>query len=381
MLVLRGENLKRNSFFKLPDPFVVVTADGTQTHTSLPDKSTINPYWNAECALFVNSPSRITVQVFDQKRFSKDSDGRLGVASFLVKDVFESIETLTTAQSKQLKVQLKEGVHGEGARGTITMVVAAVPSKIVGGAATPVSDTAIVETRTEVADGTGPATPTDPTTATPNLHRDELGWLPPGWERRLDAQGRAFYIDHNTRTTTWVRPPTHLPASEIEAEQRAMLEEQRRSHEERSLPGQEPSDPTFRSAILRQQQQLAQGTALDLPPGWERRIAPNGQYYYIDHNTQRTTWIRPTPAPAYSAAAAQEHFQKIYEASVAQLGELPNGWEMRMHSNNQIYFVDHNTHSTTWDGNAMQSIINNVVYIPNPNSFICRSSITKLRGC
>lgn len=30
--------------------------------------------------------------------------------------------------------------------------------------------------------------------------------LPPGWEERTDAKGRVFYVDHNTRTTTWTRP-------------------------------------------------------------------------------------------------------------------------------------------------------------------------------
>lgn len=30
--------------------------------------------------------------------------------------------------------------------------------------------------------------------------------LPPGWEEKIDQFGRVFYIDHNTRTTTWNRP-------------------------------------------------------------------------------------------------------------------------------------------------------------------------------
>ena len=31
--------------------------------------------------------------------------------------------------------------------------------------------------------------------------------LPPGWEARLDPRtGSVFYIDHNTRTTTWTHP-------------------------------------------------------------------------------------------------------------------------------------------------------------------------------
>ncbi|XP_024545394.1 probable phosphoinositide phosphatase SAC9 isoform X1 [Selaginella moellendorffii] len=37
--------------------------------------------------------------------------------------------------------------------------------------------------------------------------RVSLGPLPPGWEKRKDAvTGQVFYIDHNTRTTTWDHP-------------------------------------------------------------------------------------------------------------------------------------------------------------------------------
>ena len=38
--------------------------------------------------------------------------------------------------------------------------------------------------------------------------------LPSGWTRGVDqGSGRTFYIDHNSRTTSWVRPevsPTNL---------------------------------------------------------------------------------------------------------------------------------------------------------------------------
>lgn len=30
------------------------------------------------------------------------------------------------------------------------------------------------------------------------------------WESRLDPSGRPYYVDHNTRTTTWQRPSTNL---------------------------------------------------------------------------------------------------------------------------------------------------------------------------
>ena len=42
---------------------------------------------------------------------------------------------------------------------------------------------------------------------------DQQGRLPPGWERRVDNLGRTYYVDHNTRTTTWNRPSyIHSPS-------------------------------------------------------------------------------------------------------------------------------------------------------------------------
>lgn len=30
------------------------------------------------------------------------------------------------------------------------------------------------------------------------------------WERRVDNRGRVYYVDHNSRTTTWQRPTTDI---------------------------------------------------------------------------------------------------------------------------------------------------------------------------
>lgn len=42
-----------------------------------------------------------------------------------------------------------------------------------------------------------------PLTESSNVPED---CLPAGWERREDDLGRTYYVDHNTRTTTWTRP-------------------------------------------------------------------------------------------------------------------------------------------------------------------------------
>lgn len=36
-------------------------------------------------------------------------------------------------------------------------------------------------------------------------HKVAQSFLPPGWEMRIAPNGRPFFIDHNTKTTTWVR--------------------------------------------------------------------------------------------------------------------------------------------------------------------------------
>ncbi|KAH9972248.1 hypothetical protein BGW80DRAFT_1459873 [Lactifluus volemus] len=62
-----------------------------------------------------------------------------------------------------------------------------------------------------------------------------------------------------------------------------------------------------------------------LPPGWETRRTPQGLIYYVDHNTRSTSWTHPT----------------IIEG-------LPPGWDVRRTQGGRIYYVDHNTRSTTF---------------------------------
>ncbi|KAG1052535.1 hypothetical protein G6F46_000234 [Rhizopus delemar] len=51
-----------------------------------------------------------------------------------------------------------------------------------------------------------------------------------------------------------------------------------------------------------------------LPPGWEARQAPNGQYYFINHNTQTTTWEDP------------RQNNRGYPAPPPQYGGYPQGY-------------------------------------------------------
>jgi len=99
------------------------------------------------------------------------------------------------------------------------------------------------------------------------------GSLPSGWERRLNPDGRVYYVDHNTQTTSWVNPNK-------------------------------------------------------LSPGWERRVNTAGREYFVDHNTRTTSWNAPMH-------------------QLDDTIDLP-GWELRRTPAGVNYFVDHNTKTTTF---------------------------------
>ncbi|XP_057685041.1 itchy E3 ubiquitin protein ligase b [Corythoichthys intestinalis] len=151
------------------------------------------------------------------------------------------------------------------------------------------------------------------------------GPLPPGWEQRVDQNGRLYFVDHVEKRTTWERP--------------------------------EP-----------------------LPPGWERRADQMGRVYFVDHITRTTTWQRPTMETVRNyeqwqhqrsqlQGAMQQFNQRFIiggqdQAAAAQnkeydpLGPLPNGWEKRTDSNGRVYFVHHPTRSTQWEDPRSQGLLN-----------------------
>jgi hypothetical protein len=65
---------------------------------------------------------------------------------------------------------------------------------------------------------------------------DSQGRLPAGWERREDNLGRIYYVDHNTRSTTWRRPNAHYNEREQRSQMEANMQKERRAPQDRMLP-------------------------------------------------------------------------------------------------------------------------------------------------
>ncbi|XP_072571537.1 itchy E3 ubiquitin protein ligase a isoform X2 [Paramormyrops kingsleyae] len=149
--------------------------------------------------------------------------------------------------------------------------------------------------------------------------------LPPGWEQRVDQNGRVYFVDHIEKRTTWDRP--------------------------------EP-----------------------LPTGWERRVDPMGRIYYVDHITRTTTWQRPTVESVRNyeewqlqrsqlQGAMQQFNQRfifglqdqipaLQNKEFDPLGPLPHGWEKRTDTNGRVYFVHHPTRTTQWEDPRTQGLLN-----------------------
>lgn len=46
------------------------------------------------------------------------------------------------------------------------------------------------------------------TVPVPEQEEDALGALPAGWEKRVQPDGRVYFVNHKNRTTQWEDPRT-----------------------------------------------------------------------------------------------------------------------------------------------------------------------------
>ncbi|KAI5611356.1 E3 ubiquitin-protein ligase NEDD4 [Silurus asotus] len=134
-------------------------------------------------------------------------------------------------------------------------------------------------------------------------HFDFSGSMPMGWEVRSAPNGRPFFIDHNTKSTTWEDPRLRIPVH------------------------------------MRKQGSLDPSDLGPLPPGWEERVHSDGRIFYIDHNTKTTQWEDPRlqnsaitgPAVPYSRDYKQKY--EYFRKKLKKPGDIPNRFEMSVRRN------------------------------------------------
>jgi atrophin-1 interacting protein 5 (WW domain-containing E3 ubiquitin protein ligase 1) len=164
--------------------------------------------------------------------------------------------------------------------------------------------------------------------------------LPSGWERRFDSKNRPYYVDHNSRTTTWQRPTVNSVANyqNWQTQREQNQDEQYSNLKNRHLfPSQANSSQLQQNQ--QQNQQAANGlnklnsTADDsnrLPEGWEQRFDIHNKPYFVNHKNHTTQWEDP-------------------RTQGSEVSMLADGWEMRYTEKGQRFFIDHNTKRTTFE--------------------------------
>ncbi|RMZ30951.1 hypothetical protein D0859_04941 [Hortaea werneckii] len=404
--IIAADGLYKRDVFRFPDPFAVATINGEQTKTTGVIKKTLNPYWNESFDMRVTEESILAVQIFDQKKFKKRDQGFLGVVNvrigsvvdldaggdeMLTRDLRKSSDNLVV--NGKLILNLSTNLRAPIPNGGSTNNRPSVSSAGANGASTPAaaqSNASLQPERPTSNTNSANASRQNTNSNVPSTNgatgsrradgsgfsafEDAQGRLPPGWERREDNLGRTYYVDHNSRQTTWIRPSSNFNAGEQRAQMQQQQNVERERHQQRVLPEDRtgansptlsdrqgsPSQTPSAANQANAAQMVATGATTagtgELPAGWEQRHTPEGRAYFVDHNTRTTTWVDPRRQQyirMYGQNATGN--STIQQQPVSQLGPLPSGWEMRLTNTARVYFVDHNTKTTTWDDPRLPS--------------------------
>lgn len=351
LTVLCAKNIAKKDFFRLPDPFVKISVDGSgQCHSTDTCKNTLDPKWNQHYDLYVGHKDSITISVWNHKKIhKKQGAGFLGCVRILS----NAIHQLKDTGFQRLDLQRQSSDDTETVRGQI---VISLISRDRGGSGPTVADPT----------GISHAIPYDPNE------------LPDGWEERRSASGRVHYVNHVTRTTQWDRPTR--PASETDCSRPVSLlsppdssaqsqpstpdsscREPANSSNSSNNTSPHISTPTIttssttsgynnrvgctathqfvRRRSTRHRNYLSRAQlhdAVELPDGYEQRTTQQGQIYFLHTRTGVSTWHDPrVPREATHLELREE-----------DLGPLLDGWEVRRTSSGRVYFVDH-VHRTT----------------------------------
>jgi E3 ubiquitin-protein ligase NEDD4 len=108
---------------------------------------------------------------------------------------------------------------------------------------------------------TTPSAPLNTTSTSPTKSKfhfeDAQGPLPSGWEWGEYQWGKRYYVDHNTKTTTWDRPKVDLHTASVPTEATTLVSTE------------PPSTP--------------------MSPGWGESVSTGAQDYFSKQNSLGTT--------------------------------------------------------------------------------------------
>ncbi|XP_028399184.1 E3 ubiquitin-protein ligase NEDD4-like [Dendronephthya gigantea] len=360
--VLQASDLAKKDIFGLSDPYCRIVQknfDDTVIYHVRTDtiKKTLNPEWNEVFDLSVDQTThKLSFEVFDENRLTRDDFlGRVDMPLTNIPTMQENMDIIPkdyNLNRRSLRSRVK---------GSLKLLLYFIRDGNAPSAPPEDVQDEVFHENNEIAARPSPfgirrsqssmrrVTVTMPDVEEPSAPT-QLPVLPAGWGERQDANGRTYYINHRTRTTSWTRPTVAGDTEQNNISSTILI----------------PSAPNFeRPHIERNQYSLRRHLSVEndvednrharevaeidpLPPGWAVQYTNTGRAFFLDHNTQRTTWTDPRhtldsplgrspEAPAPTISETQD------------LGPLPDGWEERVNQDGKKFYIDHNTRSTQWE--------------------------------
>ncbi|XP_070542382.1 E3 ubiquitin-protein ligase NEDD4-like isoform X2 [Ptychodera flava] len=368
--VVAGLNLAKKDIFGASDPYVkihVFRGDRDEglicTVTTKTIKKTLNPKWEEEFLFRVNPrDNRLLFEVFDENRVTRDD---------FLGQVEMPLQSLTTENAdRELPFRdfiLRPRSARSRVKGHLRLQIGYTRGETVEESDDQSEQEEVNEPGWEVVDMSN-----ENEQQTTLRQSSSLPPLPPQWEERVDNNGRVFYVNHVSRTTQWERPTgaTGTP-SDGHLQQQAVNNYRMRRliSEDESLSG--PPEESAASTTQRvdttqpsptipripeqpaEQPELPHAELGSLPPGWEAQKAPNGRWFFIDHNTRKTSWTDPRLMNRTHPNLRSQTINR--PRANPELGPLPPGWEERVHSDGRIFYIDHNNRTTQWEDPRMQN--------------------------
>uniref|UniRef100_A0A1I8EB09 E3 ubiquitin-protein ligase n=1 Tax=Wuchereria bancrofti TaxID=6293 RepID=A0A1I8EB09_WUCBA len=326
--VVKAERLSKRDIFGVCDPYAVILLKRYGSNTV-----TREPVWNEEFVFrVVRRDCVLTVQIFDERRITRDDF--LGMVEIDLAQIHIPHE-LVGLPILETSYILSARSHRfySSVQGSVRLSLSYV------------TDSAQPASEQSSANDDGDW---EQLSANNLANRQGSISLPEGWEERQDANGRTFYVNHISRTTQWMRPTRSGMESESdETEQENAL---RRNYESRwQGSSEEHVEDSIANLEVGLRTKFESEGRIDpndghglLPQGWDMQVAPNGRTFFIDHIHKTTTWIDPRDGQASTTSY-------LKEVRSDELGELPAGWEKRVHADGRIFYIDHNTRQTQWE--------------------------------
>ncbi|KAM0753986.1 HECT-domain-containing protein [Meredithblackwellia eburnea MCA 4105] len=184
------------------------------------------------------------------------------------------------------------------------------------------------------------ATTSTNTTAPPVAVEDRP--LPAGWEQRKAPDGRAYFVDHTNRTTTWVDPRRSLGGS-------GSGSGSSREREREGSSGSTTTSPATSSIS-------SSGGSSNSNSSTATTVTPSIPTNTNNNNNSSSSNSTTAAASTNTTAAVTTSLAHL-SVTEDQLGALPSGWEVRSTPSGKKYWVDHNTKTTTWDDPRMPSAV------------------------